>query len=75
MDVRGIHTVAGGRYGSARVHAMLRGEGIFVGVKRAERLMRAAGLQRAHRRRRKGCTIPVLGVEPFADLVGRELPA
>jgi putative transposase len=36
-----------------------------------ERLMRMAGLQGAHRRRRKGCTIRVPGVEPLADLVGR----
>jgi len=40
--------------------------------KRVARLMRAAGLQGAHRRRRKGCTVPVEGVEPFGDLVGRD---
>src|SRR4051812_43948477 len=34
--------------------------------------MALAGLQGAHRRRRKGCTVPVAGVEPFADLVGRD---
>jgi len=50
---------------------MLAREGIRVGEKRVERLMRLAGLQGAHRRRRKGCTIRVPGVEPFADLVGR----
>ena len=70
--IRAIHAASGGRYGSPRVHAMLRREGIFVGEKRVERLMRAAGLQGAHRRRRKGCTIRVPGVEPFADLVGRD---
>jgi putative transposase len=44
-----------------------------VGEKRVERLMRAAGLQGAHRRRRrKGCTVRVEGVEPFGDLVGRD---
>jgi transposase InsO family protein len=69
--IRRIHAVSGGRYGSPRVHAMLRREGIRVGEKRVERLMRLAGLQGAHRRRRKGCTIRVPGVEPFADLVGR----
>ncbi len=70
--VRAIHAGSGGRYGSPRVHAMLRREGIHVGRKRVERLMRAAGLQGAHRRRRKGCTIPVPGVEPFTDKVKRD---
>lgn len=70
--IRAIHAGSSGRYGSPRVHAMLRREGIRVGEKRVARLMRAAGLQGAHRRRRKGCTIPVAGVEPFRDLVGRD---
>jgi putative transposase len=51
---------------------MLRRDGIRVGEKRVARLMRAAGLQGAHRRRRKGCTVGVEGVEPFRDLVGRD---
>jgi len=51
---------------------MLRREGIRVGEKRVARVMRAAGLHGAFRRRRKGCTVPVAGVEPFGDLVGRE---
>jgi putative transposase len=34
--------------------------------------MALAGPQGAHqRRRRQGCTVPVEGVEPFGDLVGR----
>jgi putative transposase len=51
---------------------MLAREGIGVGRKRVERLMRAAGLQGAFKRRRKGCTVRVEGVEPFGDLVGRD---
>lgn len=70
--IRRVHAASGGRYGSPRVHAMLVREGIRVGRKRVERLMRAACLQGAHRQRRKGCTVPVEGVEPFQDLVGRE---
>ena len=71
--IRTIHAASSGRYGSPRVHAMLRREGIRVGEKRVARLMRAAGLEGAHRRRRrKGCTVPVAGVEPFRDLVGRD---
>jgi putative transposase len=70
--IRRIHAASGGRYGSPRVHAMLVREGIGVGRKRVERLMRAAGLQGAFKRRRKGCTVRVDGVEPFGDLVGRD---
>jgi putative transposase len=69
--IRQIHAASGGRYGSPRVHAMLAREGIGVGEKRVARLMRAAGLQGAFKRRRKGCTVRV-AVEPFGDLVGRE---
>jgi putative transposase len=70
--IRAIHAAIKGRYGSPRVHAMLRRQGIRVGQKRVARVMRQAGLQGAFRRRRKGCTVPVEGVEPFGDLVGRE---
>jgi len=51
---------------------MLRRQGIRVGEKRVARLMRQAGLEGAFRRRRKGCTVGVEGVEPFRDLVGRD---
>jgi putative transposase len=53
---------------------MLRRQGIRIGEKRVARLMALAGLQGAHhrRRRRKGCTVPVEGVEPFVDRVGRD---
>ena len=70
--IRAIHAASKGRYGSPRVHAMLRRQGIRVGEKRVARLMRQAGLRGAFRRRRKGCTVGVEGVEPFRDLVGRD---
>ncbi len=70
--IRAIHAASKGRYGSPRVHAMLLRQGIRVGEKRVARVMRAAGLRGAFRRRRNGCTVPVAGVEPFGDLVGRE---
>jgi putative transposase len=70
--IRAVHEASKGRYGSPRVHAVLRRQGIRVGEKRVARLMRSAGLQGAHRRRRKGCTVGVAGVEPFGDLVGRD---
>ena len=71
--IRAIHEASSGRYGSPRVHAVLRRQGIRVGEKRVARLMHVAGLQGAHRRRRrKGCTVRVEGVEPFRDLGGRD---
>jgi len=70
--IRAIHAASSGRYGSPRVHAMLAREGIGVGEKRVARLMALAGLEGAHRRRRRGCTVAVQGVEPFGDLVGRD---
>jgi putative transposase len=71
--IRAVHEASGGRYGSPRVRAMLRRQGIGVGEKRVARLMALAGLQGAHqRRRRRGCTVRVEGVEPFGDLVGRD---
>ena len=70
--IRAIHAASKGRYGSPRVHAMLRRQGIRVGQKRVARLMRLAGLEGAYRRRRRGCTVGVEGVEPFRDLVGRD---
>ena len=60
--IRAIHVASKGRYGSPRVHAMLARDGVRVGEKRVARLMRAAGLQGAYRRRRKGCTTGVEGV-------------
>jgi putative transposase len=71
-QIRMIHAASKGRYGSPRVHAMLRRRGLRVGEKRVARLMRAAGLEGAHRRRRRGCTVPVEGIEPFRDLVERD---
>src|SRR3954470_21528299 len=70
--IKVVHAASKGRYGSPRVHAMLRRQGIRVGEKRVARLMRQAGLEGAFRRRRKGCTVGVEGVEPFGDLVGRD---
>ncbi|WP_106428995.1 IS3 family transposase [Streptomyces griseoflavus] len=42
--MRQVHTDSGGIYGSPRVHAVLKREGVHVGRERVERLMRQAGL-------------------------------
>jgi putative transposase len=60
-------------YGSPRVHAELRlGRGIRCGHHRVERLMRIAGIQGIHRRRRpRGCTRRDPKATPNPDLVQR----
>ena len=68
-----IHTGSMQTYGSPRVHAELRLEdGVSVGRKRVERLMRSAGLSGQIRRRRGKTTIRVQGVRTAPDLVDRD---
>lgn len=67
-----IHRQSRGTYGSPRVHAELRlGEGIRVGRKRVERLMRQAGITGIYRRRKQGCTRRDPAAIPSDDLVNR----
>ena len=54
-QIRQVHADSGGIYGSPRVHAILKREGVHVGRKRVERLMREAGLAGISPRR-KGFT-------------------
>jgi putative transposase len=68
-----IHTDSLKTYGSPRVHAELRLEdGIRVGRKRVERLIRRAGLSGQLRRQRGKTTIRVQGVRTAPDLVERD---
>ncbi|MGW2512344.1 IS3 family transposase [Streptomyces scopuliridis] len=46
--IRQVHDESGGIYGSPRVHADLKREGVHVGRKRVERLMREAGMAGLH---------------------------
>ena len=68
------HADAAGRgaYGARRVHAELAADGIRVGRKRVERLLRAAGLSGLVRRKHGRTTIRVPGVQTAADLVARD---
>jgi putative transposase len=71
-QIRQIHARSRGTYGAPRVHAELRlGLDICVGRKRVARLMRAAGLQGCHRRRRHGLTRRDPQATSAADLVER----
>jgi putative transposase len=67
-----IHEKSRDSYGVRRIHLELRDEGIRVGRKRVERLMRAAGLSGYVKRRKGKTTIRVPGVRVADDLVGRD---
>ncbi|MDX3310838.1 IS3 family transposase [Streptomyces sp. NPDC054884] len=69
-----IHTESGGNYGSPRVHAVLKREGVHVGRKRVERLMREADIAGISPRQ-KGFTRrdPKASLAP--DLVNRDFTA
>ncbi|MEN8649083.1 IS3 family transposase [Streptomyces sp. 21So2-11] len=71
-----IHADSGGIYGSPRVHAVLKREGVAIGRKRVERLMREADLAGlSPRRTGKGFTRrdPTATLAP--DLVQRDFTA
>ncbi|MFE9927292.1 IS3 family transposase [Streptomyces sp. NPDC005774] len=72
--IRQIHTDSGGIHGSPRVHAVLRREGVAVGRKRVERLMREADLVGISARR-KGFTRRDPKAMLAPDLVQRDFTA
>lgn len=74
--IRAIHLQSRGTYGSPRVWAELRlGQGIRVGRKRVERLMRRGGLEGVYRRRVRGSTRRNPAATPSDDLVNRQFTA
>jgi putative transposase len=70
-----IHQASRGTYGVPRVHATLASAGWHCGRKRVARLMRRAGLQGCHRRRRFHTTHRDPSAEPAPDLVQRTFAA
>jgi putative transposase len=73
--IRAIHGRSRETYGSPRVHAELCRQGLRVGRKRVERLMRATGLSGSHRPRKRTTTLRVQGVRVADDLVDRSFVA
>jgi len=72
-QIKEIHTQSRGTYGSPRVHAeLVLGEGIHVGQKRVERLMRQAGLEGIYRRKKHFTTRRDPKAALSDDLVNRQ---
>jgi putative transposase len=69
--IKAVHRGSRGTYGARRIHAALAQQGVRVGRKRVERLMRAHRLTGAVPRKRAKTTIRVAGVRAADDLVLR----
>ncbi|WP_369244481.1 IS3 family transposase [Streptomyces sp. R41] len=67
-----VHETSRGTYGAPRIHAVLQRQGEGCGRRRIARLMRSAGLQGRHRRRRQLTTIPDPRAAARPDLVVRD---
>jgi transposase InsO family protein len=75
-QIQRIHAASDRTYGSPKVHAQLRREGVRVSRKRVERLMRQAGLQGAFmRKRQRSSTRRDPTATPAPDLVNRDFTA
>jgi putative transposase len=70
--IRGMYARSRDGYGARRIYLDLRDEGVRVGRKRVERLMRAAGLSGYVKRRKFRTTFAVPGVRVAEDLVERD---
>jgi putative transposase len=73
--IRAVHERSRGTYGAPRIHAELVASGTRVGHNRLARLMRAAGLQGASRRRWALTTVRDSKARPAPDLVERNFVA
>ena len=73
--IRKAHTLSGGHYGSPRICAELKDQGVRASRGRIARLMAASGIVGVRGRRRIRTTIPAKKPAPFADLVRRRFKA
>jgi putative transposase len=70
--IRAMYARSRDSYGARRIYLDLRDEGVRLGRKRVERLMRAAGLSGYVKRRKFRTTFSVAGVRVADDLVERD---
>jgi putative transposase len=73
--IRTIHRESRQTYGTPRIHAELKAEGVAVSRKRVARLMREAALQGVSRRKRIVTTQRDRSARPAPDLVDRKFVA
>jgi putative transposase len=73
--IHAIHEQSRGTYGAPRIHAELQAHGVHCGRKRVARLMRAAALTGAQRRRYRGLTRQDREASVAPDLVKRQFTA
>jgi transposase InsO family protein len=73
--IRTIHAELDGTYGSPRITAELRDQGLRVNHKRIERVMRAFGIAGLRLRRKVRTTVPDPDATPVPDLIGRVFTA
>ena len=73
--IAAVHTASRQTYGAPRIHAELVDEGLAVGRKRVERLMKANGLKGISRRKFVTTTARDKRVRPAKDLVDRNFYA
>jgi transposase InsO family protein len=69
--ITAIHTESKGTYGSPRVHAALRRQGVSCGKRRVARIMRTAGLEGRCKKRWRTTTVPDPAAERVRDLIQR----
>jgi transposase InsO family protein len=73
--IRKAHTDSDGKYGSPRIHAELKDQGVRASRGRIARLMASSGIVGRRGRRRVRTTIPAKKPAPFSDLVNRRFKA
>jgi putative transposase len=71
-EIRQIHSMSGGTYGSPRVHAELADNGRAIGRRRVTRLMRQAGIEGRRKRRFRKTTVVDPQAERARDLIQRD---